>query len=171
MTDEEILKEVAALPEKCTESTNLSCACCSKVGCLMSLFREILPNYHPQPHQGGEYGDISSQLVAKGATFEMKGIAKANNADRKAPEKLISSWLRSASPVASSIVRQVINQGLDDSRCTLVCIIVPQFMDNGLKGTIRTLCSKWCKHVSFWELPDLACAYVAAQKKHLKSAS
>ena len=120
--------------------------------CLPKLFYGIIPGFKPQPHKGGEYGDISGVIHVKGKNYEMKGIIKSNSS--KSKDKA-NKELLSTSKQGGEIIRQFIEQGMIDERCEVIIIAAPQHIDNSLKGTIRFLARKSNKKVMFIELEEI----------------
>jgi len=156
------------LKEKCSTSRNLNCGnCVTKIQglCLMRIFHPIITGFRPQPHRGGEYGDISGQLLWNGQTLEMKGIIKSNTKSRSSLIKKITSPMSSSSTAGQEIIRQIVEQGLNDSRCDLITIIVPQYLDADFKGTLRFLCRLGNKYITFIQLDEL-CYVLSEFKNH-----
>ena len=127
--------------------------------CLPKLFYSILPNYRPQPHKGTEYGDVSSQVRIGNKSYELLGIIKKNSKNNsrgnKTVDDKIASPLLSTSAEGQEIIRQFIEQGMSDNRCEIIAVIVPQYIDAGLKGTLRYLAKLSGKKVTFIELDEV----------------
>ena len=120
--------------------------------CLPKLFYGIIPGFTPQPHKGSEYGDVSGQIHVHKKEYEMKGIIKANSS--KAKEKK-NKCLLSTSKEGEEIIRQFVEQGINDRRCDVVMIVVPQYIDNSFKGSLRLLARLSNKKIIFVELKQV----------------
>ena len=57
------------------------------MSCLPKVFYGILPSYRPQPHKGGEFGDVSGQIQVGNSYYQMIGIIKKNSENKKEPLK------------------------------------------------------------------------------------
>lgn len=142
--------------EKCVESKDMVC--------LPKLFYSILPSYRPQPHKGGEYGDVAAEIKVGNRSYELKGIIKKNS--RNLSNKMIDDTEKIQTPLLSTskegqeIIRQFVEQGLSDNRCEVIAVIIPQYIDASLKGTLRFLARLAHKKVSFFEL-DEVCNLIA----------
>jgi len=143
-------EDTLRIKEKC------SCACSNKninkclvtdeMQCLPKLFYNVISGFRPQPHGVTEYGDVSGQLTVGRSHYEMKGIIKSNTENKplKAADDMLYTHLKSTSKAGEEMIRQFIEQGMNDSRCELVALIAPQYFDNGFKGTFRYL-AKLCE--------------------------
>jgi hypothetical protein len=143
--------------EKCSGCSHTKCGQCAddiQDTCLMRLFYPLLPGYRPQPHKGGEYGDISGQVGVNGQRLELKGILKSNRS-RGTDDEKIHAVLLSSTAGGQEIIRQVVEQGIVDARCGVLAIVVPQYIDADFKGTLRYLCGLVGKHITFWQLDEL----------------
>ena len=128
--------------------------------CLPKVFYGIIPSFRPQPHMGGEYGDVSGQVKTNVQCYEMIGIIKKNSNNKsrgvmKSDQELIQEYLHSTSKEGQEIIRQFVEQGMNDSRVQLISIIAPQYFDNGLKGTLRMLARLANKKIMFIGLDEL----------------
>ena len=152
------------LNEKCSKScTNKEINNCIQNNnqvCLPKLFWGLISGYRPQPHSGYEYGDVSGQLQVANTYLEFKGIIKKNSQHKKnsnkTTEELISQHLLSTSREGEEMIRQFVEQGLSDSRCQVIAVIVPQFFDLGFKGTLRFLARLGNKKVLFIGLDEIS---------------
>ncbi len=128
--------------------------------CLPKIFYGILPNYRPQPHKGAEYGDIAGQIQVGNDYFELKGIIKKNTENKgrksKTASELIRPPLLSTSTEGQEIIRQFVEQGMNDQRCQVIAIVAPQYFDSGLKGTLRYLARLGHKMVTFIGLDEVS---------------
>lgn len=120
--------------------------------CLPKLFYGIVPGFTPQPHKGGEYGDVSGRIKAKGKEYEMKGIIKKNSSTI---DKKQNAILLSTSSHGQEIIRQFAEQGMIDARCQLIMVVAPQRIDNSFKGTLKFLARLSNKKVTFVELNEV----------------
>lgn len=120
--------------------------------CLPKLFYGIIPGFTPQPHKGGEYGDVSGRIKVAEKEYEMKGIIKKNSSTAAQKQ---NSILLSTSSQGQEIIRQFVEQGMVDSRCQLIMIVAPQKIDNGFKGNLRFLARLSNKKVTFIELNEV----------------
>lgn len=150
-------KEFAiSMKEKCGDTCSVEkiekCKTDKDMICLPKIFYNILPGFMPQPHKGGEYGDVSAQIMAKNKKYEMKGIIKKNSS-KSANKKNIR--LLSTSKEGSEIIRQFVEQGMSDQRCEMIFIVIPQNIDNSLKGTLRFLARLSNKKIVFIELEQI----------------
>lgn len=157
------LEFAARLGEKCNGSCSdlKVCKCTSDntMACLPKAFYTVLPGFRPQPHKGLEYGDISAEVKTANRTYEMKGIIKKNSKNtgrKKSFSVLASTHLLSTSKEGQEIIRQFVEQGLNDRRAELIAVIAPQYFDNSLKGTLRFLAKLGGKKVLFIELDEIA---------------
>lgn len=73
----------------------------------------------------------------------------------KSDQELIQEYLHSTSKEGQEIIRQFVEQGMNDSRVQLISIIAPQYFDNGLKGTLRMLARLANKKIMFIGLDEL----------------
>lgn len=158
-------KEYAVyLNEKCNGTCSYKkiqdCTVSSNSVCLPKIFYGILPNYRPQPHKGAEYGDISGQIQVGSDFYELKGIIKKNTENKgykpKTASELIGRPLLSTSTEGQEIIRQFVEQGMNDQRCQVIAIIAPQYFDSGLKGTLRYLARLSHKMITFIELDEVS---------------
>lgn len=128
--------------------------------CLPKIFYTILPGYRPQPHKGMEYGDISGEVKVGKSAYELKGIIKKNSENRPkkaiADDEKIRKPLLSTSGEGQEIIRQFVEQGMVDARCQIIAIVVPQYIDASLKGTLRHLARLSGKKITFIELDEIA---------------
>lgn len=69
---------------------------------------------------------------------------------------LIESHLLSTSGEGQEILRQFVEQGMTDTRAQVIAIIVPQYFDSGLKGTLRYLARISGKKVLFIGLDEIS---------------
>ncbi len=120
--------------------------------CLPKLFYGIIPGFTPQPHKGGEYGDVSGRIKVGDKEYEMKGIIKKNSSTAI---KKQNSILLSTSSQGQEIIRQFVEQGMADTRCELIMVVAPQRIDNGFKGNLRFLARLSNKKVTFVELNEI----------------
>ena len=90
-----------------------------------------------------EYGDISGEVKVGKSAYELKGIIKKNSENRPkeaiADDEKIRKPLLSTSGEGQEIIRQFVEQGMVDARCQIIAIVVPQYIDASLKGTLRHL--------------------------------
>ena len=158
-------KEYAVyLNEKCNGTCSYKkiqdCTVSGYSVCLPKIFYGILPNYRPQPHKGAEYGDISGQIQVGNDYFELKGIIKKNTENKgrtaKTSSELIERHLLSTSKEGQEIIRQFVEQGMNDQRCQVIAIVAPQYFDSGLKGTLRYLARLGHKMVTFIGLDEVS---------------
>ena len=136
--------------ERCIEDSTMIC--------LPKIFYPILPNYRPQPHKGGEYGDVSAEISVGPDHYEMKGIIKKNSKNSgtiKTDNQLIEEYLLSTAKEGQEIIRQFVEQGMVDSRCQLIAVVVPQYFDHSFKGTLRYLARLAQKKVVFIGLDEV----------------
>jgi hypothetical protein len=169
----ELKKYIVSLKEKCDDCKSKSCLSCTGITdiCLGRVISPLIPGLNIQPHKGGEYGDVSGQLRLGSQPIEFKGIIKSNSLLKSKKKELtiedkINSFLQSTSTVGQEIIRQLIEQGLNDQRCQLVAIIVPQYIDNDFKGTLRFLCGLVNKKISFWEIDKLSSIAANYKRNH-----
>ena len=145
----------------CSKGKIQKCTTSIQPICLPKLFWGILPGFRPQPHSGYEYGDVSGQIKVDGVSFEFKGIIKKNSENKRTTslkniDVLRNNYLLSTSIEGQEIIRQFVEQGLNDQRCQIIAVIAPQHFDNGLKGTLRFLARLGRKKVIFMELEEVA---------------
>ena len=169
-----IIDYTIKLNEKCAgtcsrEKVN-KCVTDSSMVCLPKLFYSVLPSYRPQPHKGSEYGDVSGEIRYRGNSYELKGIIKKNteNKGRKTIDDMRNTYLLSTSQEGQEIIRQFVEQGMNDQRCQVVAVIAPQYFDGGLKGTLRYLARLSGKKVVFVELDEM-CSLAEHNEKVLVS--
>jgi len=71
---------VLRLNEKCDLGCSYKniekCINDEKMYCLPKIFYGILSGFRPQPHKGGEFGDISGQIQVADKHYQMIGIIK-----------------------------------------------------------------------------------------------
>ena len=125
----------------------------------MIIFYTILPGYRPQPHKGMEYGDVAGEVKIGKRAYELKGIIKKNSENRSKKviddDEKIRKHLLSTSGEGQEIIRQFVEQGMIDARCQIIAIIVPQYIDASLKGTLRHLAKLSGKKITFIELDEV----------------
>ena len=149
----------------CSTKKIEKCVHNSEMVCLPKVFYGIVPSFRPQPHKGGEYGDISGQVHDNNRSYEMIGIIKKNSENKqrgnsRSEEELIQKHLLSTSKEGQEIIRQFVEQGMIDNRVQLICIIAPQYFDNSLKGTLRMLARLSNKKIMFIGLDEI-CKLIA----------
>ena len=143
----------------CSKTRIEECIKTPSMSCLPKVFYTILPGYRPQPHTGYEYGDVSGQIKCGPHSYEMIGIIKKNSFNKgtkKDNATLIESHLLSTSGEGQEILRQFVEQGMTDTRAQVIAIIVPQYFDSGLKGTLRYLARISGKKVLFIGLDEIS---------------
>lgn len=154
--DDELIKYAVDMKEKCNGTCSYkkieNCLTDKNQLCLPKLFYGIVPSYKPQPHKGGEYGDVSGRIKVNGREYEMKGIIKKNSSLSSNKQNII---LLSTSSQGQEIIRQFVEQGMSDGRCQLIMIVAPQNIDNSFKGTLRFLARLSNKKVTFIELKEV----------------
>lgn len=155
--DSDELNDFAAdMKEKCGTICSVDkiekCLNDKKQICLPKLFYGIIHGFTPQPHKGGEYGDVSGTINVNGKSYEMKGIIKANSSKSKNKKNI---RLLSTSKQGEEIIRQFVEQGINDHRCEVIMVVVPQYIDNSFKGTLRQLAKITNKKVVFVELKQI----------------
>ncbi len=138
------------------------------MACLPKVFYTILPNFRLQPHKGMEYGDVSAEVKVGTRAYDLKGIIKKNS--KKLPKKIVDDEEKIRTPLLSTsqegqeIIRQFVEQGMLDVRCHIIAVIVPQYIDNGFKGTLRHLARLSGKKVTFIELDEI-CELISINKQ------
>ena len=151
------------MKEKCENSCSYlkieKCINDGKMVCLPKVFYTILPSYRPQPHKGMEYGDVFGEVKVGSKTYELKGIIKKNSENRsknkREDDEKIRKPLLSTSTEGQEIIRQFVEQGMIDARCQLIAVIIPQYIDASLKGTLKHLARLSGKKVTFIELDEI----------------
>ena len=63
--------------------------------------------------------------------------------------------LLSTSKQGEEIIRQFVEQGINDHRCEIIMVVAPQYIDNSFKGTLRLLAKISNKKVVFVELKQI----------------
>lgn len=153
---DDLVNFAAKMQEKCNGTCSYDkiqrCLNDKQQICLPKLFYDIIPGFRPQPHKGGEYGDVSGTINSNGKAYEMKGIIKKNSSTRKDKKNAI---LLSTSKQGEEIIRQFVEQGISDQRCELIMVVAPQYIDNSFKGTLRQLAKLSNKKVVFVELKQI----------------
>ena len=80
---ERLRKYAVCMNEKCEGTCTLPktrlCVNDTSMVCLPKVFYSILPSYFPQPHKGGEYGDVAGEVKVGTISYELKGIIKKNS--------------------------------------------------------------------------------------------
>lgn len=159
--DGHLLERLIQVKEKCSATCSgkniQKCLSENDMVCLPKLFTGVLPGFRPQPHGVKEYGDVSGQVTVGRNHYELKGIIKSNTENKKGKtlEDMLKTPLKSTAKAGEEIIRQFVEQGMNDSRCDLIAVIAPQFFDNGLKGTLRNLAKLGNKKVVFIELNEM----------------
>jgi len=149
------------LKEKCNRTCSkkkiMDCLVRKDMVCIPRLFYDIVEQYRPQPHKGGEYGDVSGVIKVGKRLFDFKGIAKKNSVSaKKTNEEKMQSVLLSTAKEGEEIIRQFVEQGMIDSRSEVIAIIIPQYIDADFKATLRFLAKIAKKKIVFIELDQLA---------------
>lgn len=154
--------------EKCGSTCSFSkiqkCIDDDSMACLPKVFYTILPNFRPQPHKGMEYGVVAAEVKIGARAYELKGIIKKNSKKVVDDKDRIEYPLLSTSKEGQEIIRQFVEQGMLDSRCQIIAVIVPQYIDSGFKGTLRHLARLSGKKVTFIELDEL-CELIYVNEK------
>lgn len=154
--NDELINFAVDMKEKCNGTCSYSkietCLTGKQQICLPKLFYEIIPGFRPQPHKGGEYGDVSGTINSNGKSYEMKGIIKKNSSTSQNKRNAV---LLSTSKQGEEIIRQFVEQGITDQRCELIMVVAPQYIDNSFKGTLRLLAKMSNKKVVFVELKQV----------------
>lgn len=130
-----------------------------KMMCLPKIFYSILPKFKLQPHKGMEYGDMSGEVKVGNKSYELKGIIKKNSENRSkkiTDDRKIMKPLLSTAREGQEIIRQFVEQGMIDTRCQMIAVIIPQYIDASLKGTLRHLARLSGKKITFIELDEVA---------------
>lgn len=130
-----------------------------KMMCLPKIFYSVLPKFKLQPHKGMEYGDMSGEVKVGNKSYELKGIIKKNSENRSqktSDDRKIMKPLLSTSREGQEIIRQFVEQGMIDTRCQMIAVIIPQYIDASLKGTLRHLARLSGKKITFIELDEVA---------------
>ena len=137
------------------------------MSCLPKVFYGILPSYRPQPHKGGEFGDVSGQIQVGNSYYQMIGIIKKNSENKsgrrsreRTTEELAEKPLLATAREGEEIIRQFVEQGMTDARVDAIAVIAPQYFDHGLKGTLKMLARLAGKKVLFIELDEI-CKLIA----------
>lgn len=158
----EHLREYALkLKEKCTEKCSIKkieqCIQNINLVCLPKIFCNVIPGFRMQPHGVKEYGDISGQVTVGRNHFQMKGIIKSNTQNKKdkTTDDMLHTHFRSTSKAGEEMIRQFVEQGMNDARCDLILVVVPQYYDNDFKGTLRYLAKLGNKKVCFIGLDEV----------------
>lgn len=106
-----------------------------------------------------EYGDVAGEVKIGKRAYELKGIIKKNSENRSKKviddDEKIRKHLLSTSGEGQEIIRQFVEQGMIDARCQIIAIIVPQYIDASLKGTLRHLAKLSGKKITFIELDEV----------------
>lgn len=161
---------VVNMNEKCGSGTcsykNIQeCLINDEMACLPKLFYTILPNYRPQPHKGMEYGDVAAEVRVGSKSYDLKGIIKKNSSRKMvSDDEKMQTPLLSTSREGQEIIRQFVEQGMVDTRCQIIAVIVPQYIDGSFKATIRHLARLSGKKVTFIELDEL-CELISLNEK------
>lgn len=160
------------LNEKCKDGTcSMSkirqCLSNPDMVCLPKVFYSILPEYRPQPHKGGEFGDVSAQIKVFDRYYQMIGIIKKNtgnksgkNAKPRSDSDLIDKPLLSTAKEGEEIIRQFVEQGMTDARVDVIAVVAPQYFDHSLRGTLLFLARLVNKKVMFIGLDEI-CKLIA----------
>ena len=153
------------LKEKCADKKCSFCEirkCLSKPNlvCLPKVFYGALPGFRPQPHKGGEFGDVSAQISVLNSYYQMIGIIKKNTENKASTKsKTCSDFDLIDKPLLSregqEIIRQFVEQGMIDSRVDVIAVVAPQYFDNSLKGTLLFLARLMNKKVMFVGLDEI----------------
>lgn len=141
----------------CSKKKIMQCVVRNDMVCIPRLFYDIVEQYRPQPHKGGEYGDVSGVIKVGKRLFDFKGIAKKNSiSSSKTNEEKMQSVLLSTVKEGEEIIRQFVEQGMTDARSEVIAIIIPQYIDADFKATLRFLAKIAKKKIVFIELDQLA---------------
>ena len=156
MYSKELEEFAVCLKEKCSQTCSVEkiemCLNNKQQICLPKLFYGIIPGFIPQPHKGNEYGDVSGTIHVDGKSYEMKGIIKSNSSKSK---NKMNIRLLSTSKQGEEIIRQFVEQGINDQRCEVIMIVAPQYIDNSFKGSLRQLAKLSNKKVVFVEFKQI----------------
>ena len=146
-------------PGSCSKSQIMKCVECDTMYCLPKIFYSIIPGFRPQPHKGGEYGDASGQVHVGEKCYEFIAIIKKNSKNTKSKtrtfDSMVQEYLLSTTKEGQEIIRQMVEQGLNDSRVGLIAIVAPQYFDSSFKATLRFLAKLGKKKVVFIELDQI----------------
>ena len=141
------------------------------MSCLPKIFYDILPTYRPQPHKGGEFGDVSGPVRIGAYCYQMIGILKKNsenkaqrNGKTRTDDELIQEPLLSSSKTGEEIIRQFVEQGMSDARVEVIAVVAPQYFDRSLRGTLCMLAKLAGKKIVFIGL-DEVCQLIAMNDK------
>ena len=93
----------------CSKKKIDKCVCDPSMVCLPKVFFGVIPSFRPQPHMGGEYGDVSGQVQDSRQNYEMIGIIKKNSKNnqrgsKKTDEELIQTYLLPTSVASHSFL-------------------------------------------------------------------
>ena len=125
---EKLSKVLYGLKEKCSNPTNDKCLKCryghcekaEEIGCLLKLF-EGFEGFTAQPHQGHEFGDVSTVVTINGCNKTFLGVAKSG-----------SSKVTKSSSTGREVIQQVIDS-FNDVRAEITGFIYPGVVDDQLK--------------------------------------
>ena len=148
--------------KKCSFCEIRKCLSKPNLVCLPKVFYGALPGFRPQPHKGGEFGDVSAQISVLNNYYQMIGIIKKNTENKASTKSktcsefdLIDKPLLSTSREGQEIIRQFVEQGMIDSRVDVIAVVAPQYFDNSLKGTLLFLARLMNKKVMFVGLDEI----------------
>ena len=102
---------------------------------------------------------MSGEVKVGNKSYELKGITKKNSENRSqktSDDRKIMKPLLSTSREGQEIIRQFVEQGMIDTRCQMIAVIIPQYIDASLKGTLRHLARLSGKKITFIELDEVA---------------
>ncbi len=125
---DDLCKVLYTLKEKCAHPTNEKCNKCkyehcekaTDIGCLLKLFEDF-EGFTAQPHQGHEFGDVSTVVTLNGNSRTFLGVAKSGKAK-----------ITKASNIGREIIQQVIDS-FNDTRAEVTGLIYPGIIDDQLK--------------------------------------
>lgn len=155
----------------CSKAKIDKCVNDATMNCLPKIFYDILPTYRPQPHKGGEFGDVSGPVRIGAYCYQMIGILKKNsenkaqrNGKTRTDDELIQEPLLSSSKTGEEIIRQFVEQGMSDARVEVIAVVAPQYFDRSLRGTLCMLAKLAGKKIVFIGL-DEVCQLIAMNDK------
>lgn len=156
---QKLKNECVNLPEKCKYSKKSNCINClsdNSLYCLMKMFAFIEPSFKPQPHKGGEYGDVSFTASVNGSQKTLKFIMKS-------AEK--NGIVLTTSKTGKEFLIQTITQYVRDNYKPVLVLLTPSQFDAYLKADITNIVRLVDGQVIFIEEKELIAIYKLSKEK------
>jgi hypothetical protein len=150
--DDDVFSVLAKYKERCAQMEQRTCARCvdNRVGehCFLRLFGLYDTRYIPRPHHGHEFGDVSLDVTIDGRRNQIMVILLKSRVGTGRPITINQA-------LGAELNTQFENY-LHNPSVNIVCVGVPQKIDDGFKARLRQKIINAGKKLMFLEADDFA---------------